>query len=124
MTTDMLKQAGMEHSGVYKALFAMQQAAAIPSMIVATEEAATKALAAFPGPAGIALSGATRMMGYTSVGIAAGENNAGKGHRGMGRKPKAGTRRICKRERGYNKNGRAHRRTPSNRKEIGCPLLL
>jgi hypothetical protein len=101
MTTNMLKQAGMEHSGVYKALFAMQQAAAIPSMIVATEEAATKALAAFPGPAGIALSEATRVMGYTSVGIAAGQAIGGMAHSGISEVPREGTWLLDKGERVY-----------------------
>lgn len=101
MTTNMLKQAGMEHTGVYKALFAMQQAAAIPSMIVATEEAATKALAAFPGPAGIALSQATRVMGYTSVGIAAGQAIGGMAHSGITEVPREGTWLLDKGERVY-----------------------
>jgi predicted RecA/RadA family phage recombinase len=101
MTTGMLKQAGMEHTGVYKALFAMQQAAAIPSMIVATEEAATKALAVFPGPAGVALSQATRVMGYTSVGIAAGQAIGGMAHSGITEVPKEGTWLLDKGERVY-----------------------
>lgn len=101
MTTNMLKQAGMEHSGVYKALFALQQAAAIPSMIVATEEASTKALAAFPGPAGIALSQATRVMGYASIGIAAGQAIGGMAHDGISEIPSEGTWLLNKGERVY-----------------------
>ena len=77
LTTNMLIQAGEEQSGLYKALFAAQKAAAIPSMIVATEEAATKALAAVPPPYNMGLSAAVRGMGYAGVGIVAGQAIAG-----------------------------------------------
>lgn len=77
ITTSALQQAGMEHSGIYKALFAMQKAAAIPSIIVSTEEAAAKALAAFPPPYSIGLSNSVRMMGYASAGVVAGQAIAG-----------------------------------------------
>ena len=77
ITTSALQQAGMEHSGIYKALFAMQKAAAIPSIIVSTEEAAAKALAAFPPPYSIGLSNSVRMMGYASAGMVAGQAIAG-----------------------------------------------
>lgn len=77
ITTSAMQQAGMEHTGVYKALFAMQKAAAIPSMFVATEEAATKALAAVPPPYSIPLSQSVRAMGYASMGMVAGQAIAG-----------------------------------------------
>lgn len=77
ITTSALQQAGMEHSGIYKALFAMQKAAAIPSIIVSTEEAAAKALAAFPPPYSIGLSNSVRVMGYASAGMVAGQAIAG-----------------------------------------------
>ena len=89
ITTNMLRQSGEEQSGLYKVLFAAQKMAAIPSMVVATEEAAAKALAAFPGPAGIAMSGTVRALGYTSVGIAAGQALAGQAHDGMWRVPES-----------------------------------
>ena len=76
ITTNALQQAGQEGSRAYQLLFAIQQAAAIPSMIMATESAATKALDALPGFAGIALSGAVRAMGYSSIGIVAGQSIA------------------------------------------------
>lgn len=91
ITTDALQQAGMEHTGVYKALFAMQKAAAIPSMIVATEEAATKAMAAFPPPYSIGLATAVRAMGYTSIGMVAGQALAGMAHDGIDTIPREGT---------------------------------
>ena len=91
ITTDALQQAGMEHTGVYKALFAMQKAAAIPSMIVATEEAVTKAMAAFPPPYNIRLATAVRAMGYTSIGMVAGQALAGMAHDGIDTIPREGT---------------------------------
>ena len=67
----MLATAGKKNSDLYKTLVAIQRAAAIPSMIIATEEAATKALAwGAGGPAGIALASTIRGLGYASVGIA------------------------------------------------------
>ncbi|MEH6784773.1 MAG: tape measure protein [Alcanivorax jadensis] len=71
ITTNMLATAGKKNSDLYKTLIAIQRAAAIPSMIIATEDAATKALAwGGGGPAGIALSNTVRALGYASVGIA------------------------------------------------------
>jgi hypothetical protein len=99
ITTDALQQAGMEHTGVYKALFLMQKAAAIPSMIVATEEAATKAMAAFPPPYSLGLATAVRTMGYTSIGMVAGQALAGMAHDGIDNIPKEGTWFLDKGER-------------------------
>lgn len=87
ITTNFLKQAGEEQSGLYRVLFAAQKLAAIPSMIVATEEAATKALSFGPPPVGMALSTAVRTMGYASVGIVAGQALAGQAHDGIWRVP-------------------------------------
>lgn len=71
ITTGMLATAGKKNSDLYKTLVAIQRAAAIPSMIIATEEAATKALAwGAGGPAGVALASTIRGLGYASVGIA------------------------------------------------------
>ncbi|MBL0487691.1 hypothetical protein [Aeromonas veronii] len=77
ITTSAMQQAGMEHTGVYKALFAMQKAAAIPSIIVSTEEAAAKALAAFPPPYSMPLAASIKTMGYASAGMVAGQAIAG-----------------------------------------------
>ncbi|MGF1727214.1 tape measure protein [Photobacterium nomapromontoriensis] len=87
ITTDFLKQAGDEQGGLYRVLFAAQKLAAIPSMVVATEEAATKALSFGPPPVGMALSTAVRAMGYASVGIVAGQALAGQAHDGIDRVP-------------------------------------
>lgn len=99
ITTDALQQAGMEHTGVYKALFLMQKAAAIPSMIVATEEAATKAMAAFPPPYSLGLATAVRTMGYASIGMVAGQALAGMAHDGIDNIPQEGTWLLDKGER-------------------------
>lgn len=84
ITTDMMESAGQEQSAVYKALFLAQKAAAIPSMIISTEQAAADALKwGGGGPVGIAMSGAVRGLGYTSIGIAAGQAIAGVAHGGI-----------------------------------------
>ena len=77
ITTSAMQQAGMEHTGVYKTLFAMQKAAAIPSIIVSTEEASAKALAAFPPPYSMGLAASVKAMGYASAGMVAGQAIAG-----------------------------------------------
>lgn len=85
ITTDMMESAGEEQSGVYKALFLAQKAAAIPSMIISTEQAATDALA-WAGKdtlTGIMLSNTVRGLGYTSIGIAAGQAISGVAHGGI-----------------------------------------
>jgi hypothetical protein len=72
-----MESLGKQNSKFYKILFAAQKAAAIPSIIVDTEKAATSALASMPGPAGITLSGFIRGMGYASAGVVAGTAIAG-----------------------------------------------
>ncbi|HHX8286268.1 hypothetical protein NB600_00650 [Vibrio antiquarius] len=72
ITTDFLRDSGKEQSGLYRTLLAAQKLAAIPSMIIATEEAATKALTLGP-----IASVAVRVLVYTSVGIVAGQAHDG-----------------------------------------------
>ncbi len=86
ITTDFLKNTGKEQSALYRTLFAIQKAAAIPSMIIATEEAADKALTLGP-IAGPIASAAIRTMGYTSIGIVAGTAFSGQAHDGIDRVP-------------------------------------
>ncbi|MGF1775904.1 tape measure protein [Vibrio nomapromontoriensis] len=88
ITTNFLRSAGKEQTGVYRALFAVQKAAAIPSMIIATQEAYTKTLGAFPAPYGQILAESVRAAGYASVGIAAGTAITGMAHDGIDRIPK------------------------------------
>lgn len=87
ITTDFLKQSGEEQSAMYRALFMVQKLAAIPSMIIATEEAATKALTLGP-IAGPIASAAVKTLGYASVGIVAGQAFAGQAHDGINRVPR------------------------------------
>ena len=58
-------------SKAYKALFVAQQAMAIATTVINTEQAAIAALATFPGPQGVAFSKAIRAIGYASVGMIA-----------------------------------------------------
>lgn len=72
--TEALENSGREKSAIYKAAFLAQQASAIPSMVVSTEEAAVKSLAMDPtGTWG----GVIRGMGYASIGLVAGQTIAG-----------------------------------------------
>ncbi|MFV8387647.1 hypothetical protein ACNO5E_26470, partial [Vibrio parahaemolyticus] len=88
ITTDFLRQSGQEQSAMYRTLLAVQKLAAIPSMIIATEEAATKALTLGP-IAGPIASAAVKTLGYASVGIVAGQAIAGQAHDGIDRVPQA-----------------------------------
>lgn len=101
ITMGVLQDAGQESSTVYKMLFAMQKAAAIPSMIVATEEAAIKAMAAFPGPAGLTMAGAVRALGYASVGMVGAQAVMGMAHDGIDAVPREGTWLLDRGERVY-----------------------
>lgn len=74
--TSALQQYSSESNVIYKALFAAQKAMAIPSMIVSTEEGATKALALGP-TAGPIASAAIRTLGYASIATVAGQAIAG-----------------------------------------------
>lgn len=76
-TLQVLEQSGKKRSALYKALFAAQKLAAIPAMITDTEKAAIAAMAMLPGPAGIAVGGMIRGIGYASVGVVAGQTIAG-----------------------------------------------
>lgn len=85
-----LEDAGAKRTGIYKAMFAAQKAAAIPGMIASTEEGATAALALGP-IAGPIAAGAIKTMGYASIGIVAGQSIAGVAHGGMGYIPEEST---------------------------------
>lgn len=87
ITTNFLRDSGEEQSALYRTLFAIQKLAAIPSMVIATEEAATKALTLGP-IAGPIASTAIRGLGYASVGIVAGTAFAGQAHDGINSVPR------------------------------------
>jgi hypothetical protein len=81
-----MESAFEEGSKAQKAAFVVNQGVAMANAIVSTEEAAAKALAAF-GPAGPAMSGVIRAMGYASVAAIAGQTLGsfdGGGFTGMG----------------------------------------
>ena len=98
MIVDNLRDAGKEQSAIYKIAFAAQKAAAIPSMIVSTEEASTSALALAPGPAGMAMSAIIKGLGYASIGMVAGQTLAGIAHGGLGYVPEEATYLLQKGE--------------------------
>ncbi len=103
ITTSALKTAGQENSGLYKVLFAAQKAAAIPSMVIATEQAALNAAAWLPGPPGLMMAAAVKTMGYASIGIVAGQAIAGMFHNG-GEVPREGTYLLDGGETVYTRN--------------------
>jgi hypothetical protein len=98
MIVNNLREAGKEQSAIYKIAFAAQKAAAIPSMIVSTEEASTSALALAPGPAGMAMSAIIKGLGYASIGMVAGQTIAGIAHGGLGYVPEEATYLLQKGE--------------------------
>ena len=81
-----MESAFEEGSKAQKAAFLINQGVAVANAIVNTEAAATAALAAY-GPAGPAMAGIIKAMGYASVGVIAGQTLAsfdGGGFTGMG----------------------------------------
>jgi len=85
-----MESAFEEGSKAQKAAFLVNQGVAIANAIVSTEEAATKALATY-GPAGPAMAGIIKAMGYASVGVIAGQTLGsfeGGGFTGLG--PRSG----------------------------------
>jgi hypothetical protein len=85
-----LEGSNKERTGLYKAMFLAQKAAAIPSMIASTEEGATAALKLGP-IAGPPAAMGIRAMGYASIGLVAGQAVAGVAHGGMGYIPEEST---------------------------------
>lgn len=94
---DIMRTAGKEQSGIYKAMFFAQKAAAIAQAIVNTEEGATKALAM--GPFGIPMSTFIRATGYASVAAMAAQTIQGMAHDGIDSVPQTGTWLLEKGER-------------------------
>lgn len=80
--TSALSDAGKTSTGLYRTLFAAQKAAAIPSMIVATEKGATEALAYGP-IAGPIFAAMIKGLGYASIGVVAGQAIAGRAQGGQ-----------------------------------------
>ena len=99
IVTDVMEQGGKKQSGIYKLLLAAQKAAAIPSIIVSTLEAASKAQAAFPPPGGTILAGSIKASGFAAAGVVAGQTIAGIAHGGLENVPEEATYLLQKNER-------------------------
>ncbi|MDH0358028.1 hypothetical protein N7298_04225 [Aeromonas caviae] len=105
LTTDMLQQSGKDQTFVMKALLAAQKLLAIPSILVAGEqaEAGAAAFAAMTGGLLSAESARAMIKAQTmiSVGIVAGTAIAGMAHSGIEEIPSEGTWLLDKGERVY-----------------------
>lgn len=105
LTTDMLQQSGKEQTFIMKALLAAQKLLAIPSILVAGEqaEAGAAAFAAMTGGLLGAESARAMLKAQTmiSVGIVAGTAIAGMAHSGIEEIPQEGTWLLDKGERVY-----------------------
>ena len=77
ITTSALQQAGMEHSGIYKALFAMQKAAAIPPSSCQRKRPPPRHWPPSRLLTPLVCPTASGMMGYASAGMVAGRAIAG-----------------------------------------------
>lgn len=94
-----LRDAGLESSGIYKAMFLANKASAFANAIISSQEAGAKALAVMPGPAGIALSKTMTTMGMINAGIIAATGLKGMAHSGIDKVPETGTWLLEKGER-------------------------
>lgn len=105
LTTDMLQQSGKEQTFIMKALLAAQKLLAIPSILVAGEqaEAGAAAFAAMTGGLLSAESARAMIKAQTmiSVGVVAGTAIAGMAHSGIEEIPSEGTWLLDKGERVY-----------------------
>ena len=105
LTTDMLQQSGKEQTFIMKALLAAQKLLAIPSILVAGEqaEAGAAAFAAMTGGLLSAESARAMIKAQTmiSVGVVAGTAIAGMAHSGIEAIPQEGTWLLDKGERVY-----------------------
>lgn len=105
LTTDMLSQSGKEQTGVMKALLAAQKLMAIPSIIIAGQQAAAGA-EAFAAMTGGLIGAATarkliEAQTAISIGLVVGTSIAGMAHSGIEEIPSEGTWLLDKGERVY-----------------------
>ncbi|MFM1693256.1 GumC domain-containing protein [Aeromonas salmonicida] len=105
LTTDMLQQSGKEQSGIMKALLAAQKLLAIPSIMIAGQQAAAgaEAFAAMTGGLLGAASARKLIEAQTaiSIGLVAGTAIAGMAHDGIDTIPREGTWLLNTGERVY-----------------------
>lgn len=95
ITTDAIQQSGHENNTIMKMMLAAQKALAIPSILVAGQQAENSA-AAFAAMTGGLIGAETarnlvRAQTYLSVGIVAGQAIAGMAHDGIDAIPREGT---------------------------------
>lgn len=95
---NLLSEYGSKKSQLYKASLVAQKAAAIPKMIVSTEEGAASALTLGP-IAGPIAAGAVKALGYASIGVVAGQTISGIAHGGIDEIPEESTWLLQKGER-------------------------
>lgn len=95
--TAIMRAAGKEQSGIYKAMFLAEKAVAIAQAIISTQLGAAKALGM--GPLGIPLATYIKAAGYASVGLIAAQTIQGMAHDGMDSVPETGTWLLQKGER-------------------------
>jgi tape measure domain-containing protein len=95
----MVGQFAGEQSSSYKALFAMQKAFAVASIIMNAQIAAAKAPAEMTIFAGIPMGAAILAMGYANAAMVGGMALAGMAHDGIDTVPKEGTWLLDKGER-------------------------
>lgn len=96
-----LQDAGMESTGVYKAMFLANKASAFANAIISANEAGAKASAALAHnpPAALAMSKMITGIGYANAGIIAATGLKGMAHSGIDRVPETGTWLLEKGER-------------------------
>lgn len=97
---DALRQAGMESSGIYKAMFLANKASAFANAIISANEAEAKANAAYPDPImGMSVGAMVKGIGLANAGVIAATGLKGMAHSGLDKVPETGTWLLEKGER-------------------------
>lgn len=97
---DALRQAGMESSGIYKAMFLANKASAFANAIISANEAGAKAMAAYPDPVmGMSVGAMVKGIGLANAGVIAATGLKGMAHSGLDKVPETGTWLLEKGER-------------------------
>ncbi len=98
-TLRMLEEAGLKSSGIYKAMFLANKAAAFGNAIISAHEASAKALATIPAPMNVPMAATIKAVGLANAGVIAGTALTGMAHDGIESVPKTGTWLLEKGER-------------------------
>lgn len=94
-----LQAFGMENNAVMKGLFAAQKGVAIAQSMINAHEAATKAMATYPGPLGVAMGAASYASAIARVAQMRSIDVSGMAHDGIDNIPREGTWLLDKGER-------------------------